>query len=182
MTPRRVLLGTLAARRVRRCVRRDGLGAGPASRRRSTRRVSRRPSRSSRIPLDRNVQFVVEQAGRIRVVRSGTRPADRLSRSAHGVYSSGGERGLLGLAFAPDAPSGRFYVNFTNRSGDTVVARFRRSARSARRRPGVAIRSALRRPERTGRDRAAVLESQRRTSGLRAGRLPVHRPRRRRLR
>ena len=40
-----------------------------------------------------------------------------------------GERGLLGLAFAPDyASSGRFYVNFTNTSGDTVVARFTRSA------------------------------------------------------
>jgi hypothetical protein len=41
---------------------------------------------------------------------------------------SGGERGLLGLALAPDyATSGRFFVNFTNKSGDTVVARFRRS-------------------------------------------------------
>ena len=43
--------------------------------------------------------------------------------------SSGGERGLLGLAFPPDSPAtGRFYVNFTNTSGHTVVARFRRSA------------------------------------------------------
>jgi glucose/arabinose dehydrogenase len=40
---------------------------------------------------------------------------------------SGGEQGLLGLAFAPDAiTTGRFFVDFTNRSGDTVVARFRR--------------------------------------------------------
>ena len=36
---------------------------------------------------------------------------------------------MLGLAFAPDfATSGRFFVNFTNPAGDTVVARFRRSA------------------------------------------------------
>ena len=78
-------------------------------------------------PIDRNVQFVVEQAGRIRVVRSGTvQPTDFLDlRSA---VQAGGERGLLGLAFAPDTASGRFYVNFTDRSGDTVVARFRRSA------------------------------------------------------
>ena len=40
-----------------------------------------------------------------------------------------GERGLLGLAFAPDyASSGRFYVNFTDTSGNTVVARFTRSS------------------------------------------------------
>ena len=38
-------------------------------------------------------------------------------------------QGLLGLAFAPDyATSRRFFVNFTNKSGDTVVARFRRSS------------------------------------------------------
>jgi glucose/arabinose dehydrogenase len=78
-------------------------------------------------PLDRRVQFVVEQAGRIRVVRSGTvQPTDFLDLRT--VVLAGGERGLLGLAFAPDASSGRFYVNFTDRSGDTVVARFRRSA------------------------------------------------------
>jgi glucose/arabinose dehydrogenase len=46
------------------------------------------------------------------------------------VVLSGGERGLLGLAFPADyAASGRFYVNFTRRpDGHTVVARFRRSA------------------------------------------------------
>ena len=78
-------------------------------------------------PLDRSVQFVVEQAGRIRVVRSGTvQPTDFLDLRT--VVLSGGERGLLGLAFAPDAAGGRFYVNFTDRSGDTVVARFRRSS------------------------------------------------------
>jgi glucose/arabinose dehydrogenase len=78
-------------------------------------------------PLDRSVQFVVEQAGRIRTVRGGTvLPTDFLD--VRGVILAGGERGLLGLAFAPDASSGRFYVNFTDRSGDTVIARFRRSA------------------------------------------------------
>ena len=77
-------------------------------------------------PLDRTVQFVVEQAGRIRVVRSGTvLPTDFLDLRA--AVAAGGERGLLGLAFPRDAASGRFYVNFTDRSGDTVVARFRRS-------------------------------------------------------
>ena len=79
-------------------------------------------------PTDRNTQFVVEQAGRIRVVRSGTvLGTDFLNLIA--AVRSGGEQGLLGLAFAPDyATSGRFYVNFTNPQGNIVVARFRRSA------------------------------------------------------
>src|SRR5215210_1964423 len=79
-------------------------------------------------PTDRNVQFVVEQGGRVRVVRDGTvLPTDFLDLTTQVV--SGGEQGLLGLAFAPDAAtSRRFFVNFTNRQGHTVVARFRRSA------------------------------------------------------
>jgi glucose/arabinose dehydrogenase len=78
-------------------------------------------------PLDRTVQYVVEQTGRIRIVRDGTvLPTDFLNLTP--FVRSGGEQGLLGLAFAPDfATSGRLYVNFTNTSGDTVVARFRRS-------------------------------------------------------
>src|SRR5690606_21188454 len=41
------------------------------------------------------------------------------------IISSGGERGLLGLAFAPDyETSGRFYVNYTNPNGNTVIARY----------------------------------------------------------
>src|SRR3954462_4772964 len=79
-------------------------------------------------PTDRNVFFVVQQNGHIRAVRGGAvLGGDFLDLSA--AVLSGGERGLLGLAFAPDyAASGRFFVNFTNRQGDTVVARFRRSA------------------------------------------------------
>jgi glucose/arabinose dehydrogenase len=79
-------------------------------------------------PTNASVQFVVEQAGRIRTVVSGqVLPTDFLDlRSA---ISAGGERGLLGLAFAPDyTSSGRFFVNFTNPAGHTVIARFKRSA------------------------------------------------------
>jgi glucose/arabinose dehydrogenase len=79
-------------------------------------------------PTDRSVQLVVEQRGRIRVVRSGTIVGDDFLNLSAAV-SCCGEQGLLGLAFAPDyASSGRFYVNFTNTAGDTVVARFNRSA------------------------------------------------------
>jgi glucose/arabinose dehydrogenase len=78
-------------------------------------------------PTNPAVQFVVEQAGRIRIVQSGVvQPTDLLD--LRGQISSGGERGLLGMAFAPDyATSGRVFVNFTNPAGDTVIARFRRS-------------------------------------------------------
>ncbi|NJN55498.1 MAG: PQQ-dependent sugar dehydrogenase [Anaerolineae bacterium] len=41
------------------------------------------------------------------------------------VNSTTLERGLLGLAFSPEyASDGRFYVNYTNLDGDTVVSRF----------------------------------------------------------
>ncbi|MGH2830193.1 MAG: PQQ-dependent sugar dehydrogenase, partial [Actinomycetota bacterium] len=79
-------------------------------------------------PTNRSVFFVVEQGGRIRVVRDrAVLPQDFLD--LRDVVLDGGERGLLGLAFPPDgATSGRFFVNFTDNNGDTVVARFRRSA------------------------------------------------------
>lgn len=80
-------------------------------------------------PTDRAVQFVVQQNGHIRVARGGVvLPADFLDLSRETL--AGGERGLLGLAFAPDASSGRFFVNFTNGSGETVIARFRRTSSS----------------------------------------------------
>jgi glucose/arabinose dehydrogenase len=79
-------------------------------------------------PTDRAVQFVVQQTGRVRVIRNGSvLPTDFLNLT--GDIACCGERGLLGLAFAPDyASSGRFFVNFTNTAGDTVVARFVRSS------------------------------------------------------
>jgi glucose/arabinose dehydrogenase len=81
-------------------------------------------------PSDATIQYVLQQGGRIRLIRNGvlqTAPFLDLTSS----ISSGGERGLLGMALPSDyATSGRFYVNFTNTAGDTVVARFRRSASS----------------------------------------------------
>jgi glucose/arabinose dehydrogenase len=79
-------------------------------------------------PGQSNVQLVIEQAGRIRVIQDGALRAEPfLDISA--VVGSGGERGLLGLVFAPDyATSRRFWVNFTNTHGHTVIARFLRNA------------------------------------------------------
>jgi glucose/arabinose dehydrogenase len=79
-------------------------------------------------PSDRSTQYVVEQGGRIRVLRSGVLQAQDFLNLTSSV-TSGGERGLLGLAFPSDyATSGRFYVNFTDLNGNTVIARFRRSS------------------------------------------------------
>ena len=68
--------------------------------------------------------FVVEQSGRIRVVRDGTvlsSPFLDLS----GKVSCCGERGLLGLALAPGfgQTSGAFFVDYTDQNGDTVIGR-----------------------------------------------------------
>jgi len=75
-------------------------------------------------PLVPDTFLVVEQGGRVRVVQGGAVAGDFLNLTAD--VTSDGERGLLGLAFAPDASGGWVFVNFTNRSGDTVVARFQR--------------------------------------------------------
>jgi glucose/arabinose dehydrogenase len=78
-------------------------------------------------PTDHDVQFVVQQDGRIRVVRSAAVLATDFLDLRDTVVS-GGEQGLLGLVFAPDtATSRRLFVDFTDRAGNTVVARFRRS-------------------------------------------------------
>jgi glucose/arabinose dehydrogenase len=75
--------------------------------------------------------FVVEQGGRIRIVKSNVlQPTPFLDIA--GRISTGGERGLLGLAFPPNyARKGYFYVYYTNPSGDIVIARYRVSAGNA---------------------------------------------------
>ena len=68
--------------------------------------------------------FVAEQAGRIRIVRDRTL-VERPFLDITGRIASGGERGLLGLAFHPDYPTDpRLFVNYTDRDGDTVVSSF----------------------------------------------------------
>jgi glucose/arabinose dehydrogenase len=78
-------------------------------------------------PADPTIQYVVQQGGRIRLIRNGALQATPFLDLAAAI-SSGGERGLLGMALPADyATTGRFYVNFTNPAGHTVVARFKRS-------------------------------------------------------
>ena len=72
--------------------------------------------------------FIVEQTGRIRIWDGGTLLAGPFLNLASSV-SKGGEQGLLGLAFHPGFRTNRkFYVNYTNLAGDTLVREFRASA------------------------------------------------------
>lgn len=68
--------------------------------------------------------FVIEQAGRIRIVRDGRSLAEPFLDIGDRI-SAGGERGLLGLAFHPDFPTDpRFFVDYTDSDGNTVVSSF----------------------------------------------------------
>jgi hypothetical protein len=78
-------------------------------------------------PGDRSRQFVVEQDGRVMILRDG-RKLDAPFLDIRGLVTSGGEQGLLSLAFAPDyADSGRFYVYYTDNAGDQRIVEYRRS-------------------------------------------------------
>lgn len=79
-------------------------------------------------PADPATFYVVEQRGTIRTLQNGV-VSPTLFLDIRGQLSTGGERGLLGMAFPPDAAeSRRFYINFTNPDGHTVVARYTRDA------------------------------------------------------
>jgi len=68
--------------------------------------------------------FVVEQPGRIRIVKNGALLVTPFLDITDRVIS-GGERGLLSLAFDPAyATNGRFYVYYTGAQGDIFVDRF----------------------------------------------------------
>ncbi|HET7169821.1 MAG TPA: PQQ-dependent sugar dehydrogenase [Candidatus Limnocylindrales bacterium] len=74
-------------------------------------------------PGDPDTMFVVEQAGRIRIIRDGAVVAQPfLDLSA--IVRSGGEQGLLGLAFSPTG-DGRLFVYYTALDGSQVVAGYR---------------------------------------------------------
>ena len=79
-------------------------------------------------PNDPTRLFVVEQGGRIRLIKNGVVLATPFLDITTSVLS-GGERGLLGLAFHPAyATNRRFYVYFTRRpDGAIVVNRYLRS-------------------------------------------------------
>ena len=81
-------------------------------------------------PNDATSLFIVEQTGRIRVVRDG-RLLDRPFLDIRSLVLSGGERGLLGLAFLPSGNAGRFFVYYTDRDGKQTVASYDTSGSDA---------------------------------------------------
>ncbi|QET04884.1 PQQ-dependent sugar dehydrogenase [Cupriavidus pauculus] len=79
--------------------------------------------------------FVVERAGRIRILPNGTAPATPLATpflDISALTTTDGERGLLSMAFDPDyATNGRFYVYYTAADGAITVARYQVSTGNA---------------------------------------------------
>ncbi|MBA2241185.1 MAG: PQQ-dependent sugar dehydrogenase [Solirubrobacterales bacterium] len=76
------------------------------------------------------VVFVVEKAGRVRVVRNG----EELGRSfldIRGKVSDDGERGLLSIAFPNYRKSRVFYVFYTDNRGDLRVVKYKRKGLKA---------------------------------------------------
>jgi glucose/arabinose dehydrogenase len=72
-----------------------------------------------------NVFYIVEQDGLVRALRDGVLEATPFI-DLRTLVSTGDERGLLGMAFAPDL-SGRVFFNYTNTDGHTVVSRYKRN-------------------------------------------------------
>ncbi len=87
------------------------------------------------VPGDPETLLIVEQRGVIRRAFRG-----RLRGGAfldiRSKVQSGGERGLLSMVFSPGWPDDRyFFVNYTDRNGDTVVERYRAKRNRKRARP-----------------------------------------------
>lgn len=82
------------------------------------------PAYATTPPLDPNRLFIVEQAGRIRIVENGTLLAAPFLDITERV-SAGGERGLFSMAFHPDYErNGWFFLNYTDDDGNSVIARY----------------------------------------------------------
>jgi glucose/arabinose dehydrogenase len=78
--------------------------------------------------------FVVEQPGKVAVLRSGHKLSHPFLDISD-LVDFGGERGLLSIAFPPDyKQSGDFYVYYTDRAGNIRVGEFQRATATRARR------------------------------------------------
>lgn len=66
--------------------------------------------------------YVIEQQGRLVRLPNGSPDGADVSLDLRGTVSGGNEQGLLGVAFAADGET--VFVNYTDRAGSTVIARF----------------------------------------------------------
>ena len=75
-------------------------------------------------PGDTHRLFVVDKTGTIGVIRDGTLLSTPFL-GIHSLVSTGGEQGLLSMAFDPRyASNGRFYIFYTNTAGNIRVVRY----------------------------------------------------------
>lgn len=73
--------------------------------------------------------FVVEQPGRVEVLRDGRRLPHPFLDVDPRVSNDGGERGLLSIAFPPDyKKTGRFYVYYVDNAGNIRIDEFQRAS------------------------------------------------------
>lgn len=87
---------------------------------------------------DSNRLFVIQQGGQVRVIRNNellgppfmtVSGATQCAATAGGAlqntgFTSGGERGLLGMAFHPDYENnGQFFLSYTDGNGDSILTR-----------------------------------------------------------
>ncbi len=73
--------------------------------------------------------LVLEQPGRVRLIVDGALASESYLDITDRVGSQANEQGLLGIARHPlFAKNGYFFLNYTNTSGDTVIARFAASS------------------------------------------------------
>ena len=104
-------------------------GWNPASFRLQTRLIARgleRPIHVTNAGDGSGRLFVVEKAGRIRIVVGGELQDVPFLDISDRVGSAGSEQGLFAVAFDPGyRDNGLFFVHYTDKAGDTVIARYR---------------------------------------------------------
>lgn len=72
-----------------------------------------------------NRLFILEQPGRVRIVADGALVEQPFLDITERVGDEGSEQGLLGIAFHPNySENGRFFLNYTDTSGNTVISEF----------------------------------------------------------
>jgi glucose/arabinose dehydrogenase len=85
-----------------------------------------RPVNVTSTPSERGRLYIVEKAGRILVLQNEAVQAEPFLDIRSLVGSTGGEQGLLSVAFHPDyADNHRLYVDYTDTNGDTRVVEYR---------------------------------------------------------
>jgi glucose/arabinose dehydrogenase len=88
--------------------------------------------------------FVVEQTGKVRIVKGGDLQSASFIDISRSV-SGGGEQGLLGLAFHPSyETNGKLYLSYTDLNGTSVIREYRVSASNPDRVDGSSGRTLLR--------------------------------------